>query len=109
MIRLAVMVISLIALASCKHENSGFCANNPGEQGCPDAADHGDTCQSNANCTTMAFPVCDTANKTCVQCLEGMTMACSGTTPVCKNSKCTACTQHADCTRSNACLSDGSC
>ncbi|TMQ06364.1 MAG: right-handed parallel beta-helix repeat-containing protein [Deltaproteobacteria bacterium] len=57
----------------------------------------------------MAFPVCDTANKTCVQCLEGMTMACGGTTPVCKNSKCTACTQHADCTRSNACLSDGSC
>jgi Right handed beta helix region len=90
-----------------------FCAAHPADEECrrtyPDAGDP--VCMSNASCMAPT-PVCDLAgSRKCVQCVAPSDVsACTGTTPACgADNACHACSKHADCPASSACLPDGSC
>ncbi|HEX3761607.1 MAG TPA: right-handed parallel beta-helix repeat-containing protein [Kofleriaceae bacterium] len=114
MVRLLLLVVPLVALAGCQTENSAFCANpaNAGMQGCPGNPSNGGPCSNNSECKAAGFPVCDTSMNggMCVQCTTADSHVCAGMTPVCTpQDTCTACTKHADCMESNACMPDGSC
>jgi len=111
MLRLALVVVPLIAFAGCQKENPDYCPMHPGQQGCPDAASGG-PCKSNPDCTsTPGFPVCDTTDNggTCVLCTANDHALCTGTTPICDNHNCVACTLDGDCGTGGLCLPNGAC
>jgi hypothetical protein len=74
--RLAIIIVSLIALAGCKEVNPNFCPNGTSASAtgasCLDAPPGtGDHCTATTGCTAdPMFPICDTAKNggTCVQC-----------------------------------------
>jgi Right handed beta helix region len=112
MLRLALVVVPLLALAGCQKENAAFCPDHPGMQGCPDATGNGGPCKSNDNCTDKAnFPICDTTDNggTCVLCTATDHAACSGVTPACPNHACVACASDNDCGTDGLCLPTGAC
>jgi len=112
MLRLALVVVPLIAFAGCQKENPAYCMDNPGKQGCPPDAPSGGPCMSNPDCTnTPGFPVCDAMDNggTCVLCTANDHALCTGTTPVCDNHSCVACTRNDDCGTGGLCLPSGAC
>lgn len=112
MVRLLLLIVPLAALAGCKTENPDYCKNFPGTMGCSGEPMNGGTCSVNTDCVTTGFPICDTSMNegTCVQCTMADSHICTEVTPICtKQGKCAACTNHADCTQSHACMPNGSC
>ena len=106
--RSSLILLLVAALASCKEHNNEYC---DGTQGMADPAncppDSPTGCTMDNECGGR---ICDTAAHECVECLSTRPEACAGTTPVCSDDRtCEACTSHAQCTGSNACLPDGSC
>lgn len=106
--RSSLILLLVAALASCKEHNNEYC---DGEQGmadptnCPPDSPMGCTMDNECN-----GRICDTSAHECVECLATRDEGCTGTTPVCGDDRmCTACTSHAECTDSLACLPDGSC
>jgi len=96
-----------------KQLSPGWCKDHPQDADCrrefPDAGPV--TCSSNASCMAPT-PACDLAGTmTCVQCVApDQTTACGSTMPACgPDHACHACSKHADCATSSACLEDGSC
>jgi len=113
--RFALVVGSLIVIASCKSDNPQSCdlAANVGMPGCADAP----TEMPSTSCTvvgcgaTPSTPVCDATKDggTCVQCTTGHTDQCTNTTPRCEADACVACVDDQDCGGTGVCLLDGSC
>src|SRR3954451_23903342 len=94
---------SLLALAACSKTNPYYCEGKPDNNCAADGSVGTMRCDETADCTDSKAPVCDTTAHECVACEEGMTAACTGTTPVCSNQTCVACTSHGNCD-SNVCL-----
>src|ERR1041384_7733361 len=112
--RLAFLVASVLAFASCKSDNSQSCelAANKDSTQCTDAGTHGGQCSNASDCTsTPNFPVCDTADNggTCVLCTANDHTACTGLTPACSNHACVACASDSDCGTDGVCLPTGAC
>src|SRR5258706_7213831 len=108
----------LIALAlalGCSKDNANYCANAP-EHNCSlldgsGGSDGPQGCQSEAECTSAAAPVCDLGKHECVACDTTHSTTCPAATPVCDttNEACRACAAHAECGAPGACLPDGTC
>ncbi len=117
MLRLALVVVPLIAFAACNTENKAYCTTHAGMDGCPAPdAPSGGHCKTSTDCTdTPDFPACETATgpnmNTCVQCTATDHALCTGTTPVCKSDSCAACSNDSDCGNGSdsLCLPNGSC
>jgi len=113
--RFALVIVSLVVIASCQSDNLQSCKlpANVGMPGCVDAP----MMMPSTSCTvlgcgsTPSTPVCDASKDggTCVECTTSNSTRCTGTTPLCTNDVCTPCTNHADCSESKVCLPDGSC
>jgi hypothetical protein len=105
-----IPLISLVALlVACKNPN--YCAGVLNDD-CRlklDAPGPG-TCSGDADCADPTA-VCDlTGTMMCVQCTASESQACTNETPVCGDDHmCRACSAHADCPTSLACLPDGFC
>jgi hypothetical protein len=112
MLRLALVVVPLLALAGCRTEKPGDGQPHPDGGGGPLDGSMSRQCKNSDDCTSMAgAPVCDLMQNggTCAQCTASEHDRCSGPTPICTNDVCTGCTKHTDCPESNTCLPDGSC
>jgi hypothetical protein len=112
--RLALLVVSLAAVAGCKEVNPEYCSGglHPDDPACKtDSGGGGGPCTSPADCSSKpGFPVCDLnapGGATCVECVKSA--ECPAERPVCTNDACGLCTQHADCPESNVCLPSGMC
>lgn len=103
----ALLFLSLVA--ACSKPNPYYCEGNPDNNCLVDAdVNAPQSCQSSADCTNSAKPICEPTQKVCVACTDGMPGACGGVTPVCSSHTCSACTTHGQCD-SEACLPDGAC
>lgn len=116
MVRFALAVIPLLALAACKTESHAFCAAHPGEDGCPTTDGPGSGMGSGAACTidqdcSGATPACDLtmSGGTCVTCTTTNATACTLDAPRCgADDKCGLCVDDGDCPDS-VCLPTGAC
>ena len=111
--RLALVVVLVIAYAGCKEVDPAYCVNpaHVDYLSCSDGVGGG-SCKSSSDCTiTLSFPVCDTADNggTCAVCTADDHQLCTGTTPLCKNHACVACTSDSDCGTGGLCLPNGAC
>lgn len=100
-------ILSSLAAAGCRYPNCDRIVDDR----CVDTTGDGSmSCAASDDCT-LPSAVCDLGGtKRCVQCTQDQAWACTGSTPVCGAERvCRACTEHADCPLSNACLPDGSC
>lgn len=89
---------------ACKNEHR--CDGNPHNDCRLDGAV---TCSSSEQCASPT-PACDLGTMACVQCTPQEPAACTGPTPVCGGDHtCRACSAHAECPESDACLPDGRC
>jgi len=116
MCRLALLIVSIAALASCKEVNPAFCEDpvNAGTVACSSTTVGGGPCKNSNDCTSVPnFPVCDTTASphTCVQCTANDHSLCTGTTPLCMNDSCVACVNDKDCGTGtdSLCLPNGAC
>lgn len=111
-------LIVLAALGGCQtikdalgqEVDPAYCKAHPENQVCkdtyPDAQPPG--CMTSDECAAPT-PVCEIATRTCVECTQTESGACTGATPVCGiDDTCRACTMHSQCS-SDVCLPDGSC
>lgn len=103
----ALLLLGLVA--ACSKPNPYYCEGNPDNNCLIDAdVNAPQSCQTAADCTNSAKPICEPGQNVCVACADGMLGACGGLTPVCSSNTCSACTAHGQCD-SEACLPDGSC
>jgi hypothetical protein len=106
---------SVVALVGCSRDNREFCpyGANATVTGCIDAPPGvGAPCSSRAECIAdMTKPVCDTVDMphACVQCTTDDHALCSGTSPVCTNHVCAACSANSECGTGGLCLPSGAC
>lgn len=115
--RLAFVLVSVVAFASCKTDNLQSCelTANSGTAACTDGGTGGGACKQNDDCVSSpGFPLCDTAKSsgTCVQCMSGHTEQCIGPTPHCDltTETCGACIDDNDCgSGTGVCLPNGAC
>ena len=99
-----VLLVGIGLLGACK--NDQHCPGNLNDD-CR-LGDAPTPCSSSAQCDDPT-PACDTSTMTCVQCTPAEVGACTGATPVCRDTTCESCTRHLDCPASDVCLPDGSC
>jgi hypothetical protein len=114
--RLALLVISLVAVVGCKQANPSSCElpGNAGMAGCPDARSGG-LCAKDTDCGQLT-PACNTVKGECVVCTAQNRGTCGMVTPKCENDACTACVDDMDCSAeqgtalgSGVCLPTGAC
>lgn len=100
-------VVLLACITGCRHEEPNYCEGAP-HNNCMNV-DSNTGCRASSQCSG-ATPVCDISAGTCVQCTNDEDMACTGTTPFCGTDRtCKACSAHAQCSETEACLPNGSC
>jgi len=114
--RLAYLFLGFASslLFGCK-DNPDYCAGHPSDTTC--MADGGGSgsvdapgCTGDPMCASPT-PSCVVDTGTCVECTAGGNESeCTGMKPACGDDHaCRACSTHADCSASAACLPDGSC
>jgi len=111
---LILMVVAVVALGGCKDVNSAYCPSHPDVEGCLETGSSGGHCKTSADCPNKPnFPDCETMPglhvNTCVQCTANEHALCTGTTPICKDDSCAACTIDSDCGTGGLCLPNGAC
>lgn len=100
-VRAALAVVAVAACAGCYEDNPHYV--DPGADTDSGATD----CAADIDCGD-GTPACEVSGGTCVQCTSSNLSACAG--QVCgEDFVCRACTSHASCTESLACLPDGTC
>ncbi|MEO8703565.1 MAG: choice-of-anchor Q domain-containing protein [Kofleriaceae bacterium] len=108
------LILAVMLFAGCNKTNPNFCEGAELDN-CTlvDGPPGGQDCEKSADCPDNAAPVCDLDRDmpVCVPCTGQEIGACTDTTPVCNDATntCVACTVHADCPDSLACLPDGAC
>jgi hypothetical protein len=104
--RPALIVVLLSAAVGCSKDNPFYCPSGD----CPPDAAVTTGCMVSPECAgDPAGEVCDTAGRTCVECLPAEAAACMGATPVCGDDhSCRACEADAEC-GSGVCRHDGTC
>ena len=130
MLRLRLVVVLLVGVASCNENNNLYCPSGPNatNTACLDgppadtSTDAGSdtgtgidaavTCTANAACSAVpGSPVCDLSltPPECVHCTAADHALCTGTTPACTAHTCVACSVDADCDTGSLCLPTGAC
>jgi hypothetical protein len=100
-----IFAATLALLGACK--NKQHCEGNPHDDCRLDDAQP--SCSTSDQCAAPTS-VCDPEAMACVQCTPAEAGACMGATPVCgADHQCRACSAHAECSMSNACLPAGRC
>ncbi|HEY4244031.1 MAG TPA: right-handed parallel beta-helix repeat-containing protein [Kofleriaceae bacterium] len=101
-------LLLLAFLCSCQKDNPYYCESAP-LHNCLDIDSPPMGCTGDESCASPT-PVCDPSSRACVVCTSAEPSACTSTTPLCgTDDTCHACTTHASCGASDACLPDGSC